>query len=192
MSHTDGHGRAEPVSEQSATQRAPHPGRVAWMQHVNEEKRRKREQGELKEGEDGGRPLVTGEYGLLAWIRKGFDLTSPLGSLFARRRDDYLTDLGGAANASAKEAKMCDYLAFLDLMFGLLMAQFSGAKRLSRSQLLELNQGVTRNAVSFGQIAKQLGLKRRQVEADKTVIVRRYATSPDAGKPNNGQEATRG
>jgi hypothetical protein len=158
------------------------------MQHVNEEKRRKRAEGELEPGEDGGRPLVTGEYGLLARIRKGFDLASPLGSLFAGRRDDYLADLGGTANASAKEAKMCDYLAFLDLMFGLLMAQFSGAKRLSRSQLLELNMGVTRNAVSFSQIAKQLGLKRRQVEADKTVIVRRYAADLGAAKPNDGQE----
>jgi len=186
MSHTDGHRRADTVSEQSAEQRKPHPGRVAWMQHVNEEKRRRREQGEVKEGEEGGRPLDHGEYGLVARIRKGMDPSGPLNVLFAGRRDEYLGDLGGVANASAKEAKMCDYLAFLDLMFGLLMGQFSGAKRLSRSQLLELNMGVTRNAVSFSQIAKQLGLKRRQVEADKTVIVRRYA-DPVTPRPDDGQ-----
>jgi hypothetical protein len=116
MSHTDGHGRAEAVSEQSPAQRTPHPGRVAWMQQVNAEKRRKREQGELKEGEDGGRPLETGEYGLVAKIKKGMDPAGPLFALFAGRRDEYLGDLGGIANASAKEAKLCDYLAFLDLV----------------------------------------------------------------------------
>lgn len=154
------------------------------MQHVNEEKRRKREQGEMKEGEDGGRPLEHGEYGLMAKIRKGMDPAGPLHALFAGRRDEYLGDLGGIANASAKEAKMCDYLAFLDLVFGLLMTQFAGARRLSRRDLLELNQGVTRNAVSFSQIAKQLGLKRRQLEADKSIIVRRFTAEPEAPKPN--------
>jgi hypothetical protein len=68
------------------------------------------------------------------------------------------------------------------------MTQFSGARRISRRDLLDLIQGVTRNAVSFSQIAKQLGLKRRQVEADKTVIVRRYAAEPEAPKPNDGEE----
>ncbi|MFI5339843.1 MAG: hypothetical protein ACHQ7N_08390 [Candidatus Methylomirabilales bacterium] len=155
---------------------------------MNEEKRRKREQGELKPGEDGGRPLETGEYGLLAKIKKGMDPAGPLYSLFAGRRDEYLGDLGGIANASAKEAKLCDYLAFLDLVFGLLMTQFAGAHRLSRRDLLDLNQGVTRNAVSFSQIAKQLGLKRRQVEADRQIVVRRYAVEPEAPKPSNGEE----
>lgn len=131
----------------------------------------------------GGAPVKKGDYALADRYKAGVNPQSPLYPILRQHRDDFLSDLGGEASASSKEVQDCEFLGFLKILFGLQVAQLSQAKRMSRRELAELTQAVTRTASTFSQIAKTLGLKRRQVEADRTVVVRRYGSDPEAGKP---------
>lgn len=168
-----------PDGSQSPRYKHKSAGRVAWMKRLHEEGRA---------GTGGPRP----KHGIRALedrLRRGLAPDSPLGVLHAELRGKYLTDLGGEGNISNMEAGICDRLADLDLMRGLLSAQRETAKRMTAANLLNHVQGVTRNVLAYVQAVKAIGPGRREKPTGKTIIVKRYAADPGAAKPDDGQEA---
>lgn len=181
MSAVDETGTPETVRKQSQGRyRVKSEGRARFMRELNASGKRG----------PGGRPVEHGEYALAARYKKGVGPDSPLFPILRQHRNAFLADLGGEASASAKEIQACEYLGFLTVLYGLQVAQLSQAKRMSRRELSDLTQSVTRTAATFGQIAKQLGFQRRQ-KADREIILKRYADLV-APKPDNGQEAQAG
>jgi hypothetical protein len=182
MSAPDEHGTPGTVTKQSQQSRGRYrmksEGRSRWMtENINAKGKRG----------PGGRPLEHGEYALAARYKRGVGPEGPLFPILRQHRDAFLADLGGEANASAKEIQACEYLSFLTVLYGLQVAQLSQAKRMSRREPSDLTQAVTRTAATFGQIAKQLGFQRRQVEVSREIIVRRFASAPDVVGKDSGQ-----
>lgn len=170
------------AEKQSERQKAP--GRIAHMQRLNAERRRRREAGELKEGELGGRPITTGEFALAARIQKGLDPNGLVFPLLAERRDAYLADLGGLANASEKEADMCGDLAAMRLEIRRIDGELLGGRRIPWKRRAHLRDQRLRYALAFKDIAIRLGLQRRAAEVDRTLVIRRWGDSV----PSNGQD----
>jgi hypothetical protein len=186
MSAEDKNSGPETVTKQSRGRYSvKSPGRVAFMKRLNEEGL----------GGMGGRRPTHGVRALAERLKRGLNPDTPLAAFHAELRGKYLADLGGEGNLSNMEAGICDRLADLDLMRGLLNAQRETAKRMTAAALLNHVQGVTRNVLAYVQAVKAIGPGRRQVEADRTVVVRRYAADPAASappQPDNGQEGQAG
>jgi hypothetical protein len=174
-------GTKEQVSTKSRryhNQVGKSPGRVAAGKRLHE----------LGIAGMGGRRPTHGVRALAERLKRGLDPNTPLAALHAELRGKYLTDLGGEENISNMEAGICTRLADLDLVRGLLNAQRETAKRMTAANLMNHVQGVTRNCLAYVQAVKAIGPGRRQVDADKTIIVRRFAADPGAAKPDDGQE----
>jgi hypothetical protein len=179
MTVSEDHSTADAAGAQSPRQ--PAPGRVAHIQRVNAERKRRRELGELRPGEDGGRPMEHGEYALAERIRRGLDPSGPLFPLLAERREAYLADLGGPGNASEKEADMCGDLASLRLTIRRIDGELHSARRLPWKRRVHLYDLRVRYALAFKDIAIRLGLQRRAAEVDRTVIIKRWTAEPTNG-----------
>jgi len=178
MSEDNGHSNPAAIPPQSEGGKQKAAGRVANMKRINMEGL----------AGSGGRPVEHGEYALAARYKAGLSPEGPLYPILRQHRDNFLSDLGGEANASAKEIQACEWLGFLTVLYGLQVAQLSQAKRLSRRELADLTQAVTRTAGTFGQIAKQLGFQRRQVEAGGPIIIRRSVSNPASDKSEGSHE----
>jgi len=180
MSAEDKNSGPETVTKQSEGRYSvKSPGRVAFMKRLNEEGL----------GGMGGRRPTHGIRALTERLKRGLDPDTPLAAFHAELREKYLADLGGEGNLSNMEAGICDRLADLDLMRGLLNAQRETAKRMTAANLLNHVQGVTRNVLAYVQAVKAIGPGRRPKDSDKTIIVKRYAADPGGVTPGNGQDA---
>ncbi len=144
----------------------------------------KRLQEEGKAGMGGRRP-THGIKALAERLKRGLDPDTPLAVLHNEIKGAYVADLGGDENISAMEAGICDRLADLDLMRGLLNAQRETTRRMTAKKLLDHIQAVTRNALGYVQLAKAVGPGRREKPTDNTVLVKRYA-DPVSPTPDNG------
>jgi hypothetical protein len=149
---------------------------------------------ETRQAGRGGRPLKSGEFALAERLSRGLDAAGPLAILHAERRTRYVGDLGGEENCSAMELRVCDRLADLDLLRGLLNVQRDASKRMSLTKLEAFAAAVSRNAVAYLQAVKTIGPGRRAKDADRTVVVRRWSAAEPDTKPTdgNGQEQEQG
>jgi hypothetical protein len=166
-----------------AEQSRPHRTRSEHMRWVNETRQAGR----------GGRPQKTGEFALSERLKRGLNPATPLAVLHAEIRGRYVGDLGGEDNCSAMELGVCDRLADLDLIRGLLNCQRDGMKRLSLTQLEAFAGTVSKNCAAYLQGVKTIGPGRRQKDADRQIIVRRpYGEAPQASNGNGSEQGSGG
>ncbi len=111
-------------------------------------------------------------------LRRGLDPETPLALLHSEFRDQYVADLGGKEACSAMELGVCERLADLDLIRGMLNAQRDASRRLSLKRLEVFAATVSRNAAAYIQAVKTIGPGRRQRPADQTIIVKKFAEAP--------------
>jgi hypothetical protein len=182
MSADHENGTPEPVTTQSGG-RYSHksPGRAAFMKRLNQEGR----------GGMGGRKVTHGVRALVERLKRGLDEETPLAVLHAEYRGRYVADLGGEENCSAMELGVCDRLADLDLIRGLLNCQRDASKRMSLAQLEAFAGTVSKNCAAYLQAVKTVGPGRRTRDTDRTVIVRRWSGS-EAPPPSTEQEHEQG
>ncbi len=138
----------------------------------------------------GGRKLGHGEYALAERLKRGLDPDTPLAVLHGEQRAKYIADLGGEEHLSNMEAGICDRLADLDLVRGLLTAQRQTGKRMTAVQLVNHVQAVTRHVLAYVTAVKAVGPGRRQKDTDREIIIRRFASEPitqSEGASNDGE-----
>ncbi len=121
-------------------------------------------------------------------LKRGLDPESPLAVLHAEQRAKYIADLGGEANLSNMEAGICDRLADLDLVRGLLTAQRQTGKRMTAVQLVNHVQAVTRHVLAYVTAVKAVGPGRRVKDTDREIIIRRYASEPSPQPEGEAQQ----
>ncbi len=171
-------GGPDPVTKQSERRYSvKSPGRVAFMQRLNQEGR----------GGIGGRRPTHGRRALAELLRRGLEEGSPIAILQREAEDAYLSDLGGAGQASAMDRGLVRRLAVLDLDLALLLAQRDGALRLTREQSSRLSQDLSRNSAAYTALVKTLGGPGRRTKPTDGKIYVRSSTESEP-KPVAYQE----
>ncbi len=156
------------------------PGRVASGKRLHE----------LNQAGMGGRKPTHGRRMLAELVKRGEELDGPIGELTRRLEAAYSVDYGG--DLSTAEAALVKRLVVLDVDLALLIAERDKAVRFTKAQAMNHAQAVSRNCAAFSQLVKVLGGPgRRTKEAEREIIVRRYATEPSA-EPDNGQPGVGG
>lgn len=168
-------GTPEPVTAQSRG-RYSHKsaGRAAFMTKLNQEGR----------AGMGGRKVTHGVRALAERLKRGLDPETPLAVLHAEIRGRYVADIGGEEQCSAMELGVCDRLADLDLLRGLLNCQRDASKRMSLAQLEAFAAAVSKNAGAYLQAVKTIGPGRRSKDTGPEQIVLKDFSVP---RPANGE-----
>ena len=113
----------------------------------------------------GGRMPVHGIRALEAMLARGEEPPGKIGQLLANLEGEFLADLGGPEDASAKEMGLCRRLAELELLIGLVKARLTttqgGPRRLPWAREKDILTIHARLSDSFTRTAVSLGLERR-------------------------------
>lgn len=132
----------------------------------------------------GGRKPTHGRRMLAELVRRGEELDGPIGELTRNLEAAYTVDYGG--DLSTAEAALVKRLVVLDVDLALLIAERDKAARFTKADAMNHAQAVTRNCGAFSQLVKVLGGPgRRAKEVDRQIIVRRYTSASEAGKPED-------
>ena len=131
------------------------PGRVAAARRLNE----------LGLRGPGGRLPVHGIRAIEVMLARGEEPPGKIGQLLANLEGEFLADLGGSDQASAKETGLCRRLAEVELLIGLVKARLTttqgGPRRLTWAREKDLLTIHARLSDSFTRTASALGLQRR-------------------------------
>jgi hypothetical protein len=172
---TDGDARA--VSGKSGRYSFKSPGRVAAGKRLHA----------LGLAGMGGRRPRHGRRMLAELVRRGEELDGPIGEMTRTLEAGYRVDYGG--DLSTAEAALVRRMVVLDIDLALLIAERDKAVRFTKSDAMNHAQAVSRNCAAFSQLVKVMGGPgRRQKDADREIIVRRFKPTADAPAEQRMQE----
>ncbi len=156
--------------------RAKSPGRVAAMRRVNE----------LGLRGTGGHPVEHGLRSLEERLRRGHELPGGVGVLLREEEAGVLADLGGAEQVSNMERGLARRIGEARIKLALIAARFctpnGGPRRMTRREQQEWTQLWCRVAETELRLCQALGLRRRELDAGREIIIQRYAESPPASE----------